>query len=152
MTPKEMLGRIRRMHLRDKVSLHEIAKRTGLSRNTVRGWLRTPEAVQLPVYSRAGGFGKVSGFTAELEQSLKADALRPKQNRRTARALFGQIKASGYAGGYAGGYTRVTDFIRSWRASAGKDVNAFVPLRFELGEAFQFDWSEEGMVDRKSVV
>ena len=138
----EMLGRIRRMHLRDKMSLHEIAKRTGLSRNTVRCWLRTPQAVQLPVYSRAGVFGKVSGFTAELEQSLKADALRPKQNRRTARALFGQIKASGYAGGY----TRVTDFIRAWRASAGKDVKAFVPLRFELGEAFQFDWSEEGMV------
>ena len=138
----EMLGRIRRMYLRDKVSLHEIAKRTGLSRNTVRGWLRAPEAVQLPVYSRAGGFGKVSGFTAELEQSLKADALRPKQNRRTARALFGQIKVSGYAGGY----TRVTDFIRAWRANAGKDVKAFVPLKFELGEAFQFDWSEEGMV------
>ena len=56
----EMLGRIRRMYLRDKVSLHEIAKRTGLSRNTVRCWLRTPEAVHLPVYSRAGGFGKVS--------------------------------------------------------------------------------------------
>ena len=25
-------------------------------------------------------------------------------------------------------------------------TNAFVPLVFELGEAFQFDWSEEGMV------
>jgi hypothetical protein len=23
---------------------------------------------------------------------------------------------------------------------------AFVPLAFELGEAFQFDWSEEGLV------
>jgi hypothetical protein len=23
---------------------------------------------------------------------------------------------------------------------------AFVPLTFELGEAFQFDWSEEGLV------
>jgi transposase len=59
------------MYLRDKVSLHEITKRTGLSRNTVRRWLRTPEALQLPVYIRAGGFGKVSGFTAQLEQSLK---------------------------------------------------------------------------------
>ena len=39
----EMLGKIRRMHLRDKLSLHEIAKRTGLSRNTLRSWLRTPE-------------------------------------------------------------------------------------------------------------
>ncbi|MBS3910444.1 MAG: helix-turn-helix domain-containing protein, partial [Hydrogenophaga sp.] len=43
MITMEMLGRIRRMYLRDKMSLHEIAKRTGLSRNTVRSWLRTPE-------------------------------------------------------------------------------------------------------------
>ena len=138
----EMLGRIRRMHLRDKVSLHEIAKRTGLSRNTVRRWLRTPEEVQMPAYSRTAGFSKLSGFIAELEQSLKADALRAQKDRRTARALFAQIKASGYTGGY----TRVTDFIRAWRARAGKDVKAFVPLKFDLGEAFQFDWSEEGLV------
>ncbi len=77
-----------------------------------------------------------------MEQSLKADALRPKQDRCTARALFAQIKA----GGYAGGHTRVTDFIRAWRVGAGKDVKAFVPLKFDLGEAFQFDWSEEGLV------
>ena len=138
----EMLGRIRRMHMRDKVSLHEIAKRTGLSRNTVRRWLRTSEEVQAPVYSRTLGFSKLSAYMGELERSLKADALRSKQNRRTARALFAQIKASGYEGGY----TRVTDFIRAWRADAGKGTKAFVPLKFELGEAFQFDWSEEGLV------
>jgi len=44
-----MLGKIRRMHLRDKLSLHEIAKRTGLSRNTLRRWLRVPQEVQVPV-------------------------------------------------------------------------------------------------------
>ena len=130
------------MHLRDKVSLHEITKRTGLSRNTVRRWLRTSEEVKVPTYTRAVGFGKLSGFIAELEQSLKADALRTKQNRRTGRALFAQITASGYSGSYS----RVTDFIRAWRADAGKNVKAFVPLKFDLGEAFQFDWSEEGMV------
>ena len=138
----EMLGRIRRMHMRDKVSLHEIAKRTGLSRNTVRRWLRTPEEVKAPVYKRTPGFSKLGDFVAELELSLKADAQRPKQNRRTARALFMQIKASGYEGGY----TRVTDFIRAWRSDAGKGIKAFVPLKFEMGEAFQFDWSEEGLV------
>ena len=25
-------------------------------------------------------------------------------------------------------------------------TKAFVPLAFELGEAFQFDWSEQGLV------
>ena len=29
---------------------------------------------------------------------------------------------------------------------AGKAQTAFVPLPFEWGEAFQFDWSEEGIV------
>jgi hypothetical protein len=42
----------------------------------------------------------------------------------------------------------LTDFIRQWRAEEGRASvrNAFVPLTFELGEAFQFDWSEEGLV------
>ena len=35
-----MLAKIRRMHFRDKLSLREIAKRSGLSRNTLRRWLR----------------------------------------------------------------------------------------------------------------
>jgi transposase len=138
----EMLGRIRRMYLRDKLSLHEITKRTGVSRNTVRRWLRVPEEVKVPTYRRASGFSNLSGFIAELEQALKADAGRNKQDRRSGKALFAQIKAAGYAGSYS----RVTDYIRAWRANEGKDINAFVPLKFELGEAFQFDWSEEGMV------
>ena len=37
------------------------------------------------------------------------------------------------------------DLLRSYQ-STGKNVKAFVPLKFDLGEAFQFDWSEEGMV------
>jgi transposase len=78
-----------------------------------------------------------------LELSLKADAQRPAQGRRSGKALFVQIQAQGYAGGYS----RVTDFIRGWRAQSSKaQSKAFVPLVFELGEAFQFDWSEEGML------
>ena len=63
MITMEMLGRIRRMYLRDKLSLHEITKRTGMSRNTVRRWLRTPQEVKVPAYSRVSGYGKLSGFT-----------------------------------------------------------------------------------------
>ena len=142
MITMEMLGKIRRMHVRDKMSVRAIAKRTGLSRNTLQKWLQTPEEVKVPKYVRAKGFGKLSAFAEELEQALKADASRNKQDRRTGRALFVQIKASGYAGSYS----RVTDYIRAWRANEGKDIKAFVPLKFELGEAFQFDWSEEGLV------
>ena len=72
------------------------------------------------------------------------DAHRVKRERRTARALYAEIRCAGYEGGY----TRVTDFIREWRHSEGQGVkpSAFVPLAFDLGEAFQFDRSEEGLV------
>ena len=41
----------------------------------------------------------------------------------------------------------MTDFIRAWRTQAGKDqAEGFVPLNSELDEAFQLNWSEEGLV------
>lgn len=141
MISMEMMGKIRRMYFRDQLSLHEIAKRTGLSRNTIRKWIRAPEATQ-PVYQRRAAFNKLNPFHATLEQALKADALRPKSQRRTAKALLTQIRADGYDGGYS----QLTAFIRVWRGQQGKSLRAFVPLSFALGEAFQFDWSEEGLL------
>ena len=38
----ELLGKVRRMHYRDGLSRSEIARRTGLSRNTVKKWLTAP--------------------------------------------------------------------------------------------------------------
>ena len=141
MITMEILGKIRRLYLRDKMSLHEITKRTGLSRNTIRKWLRTASAAP-PTYRREQKPSRLTAFHAALEQALKADAYRIKQNRRTAKALFAQIKADGYVGGYS----QLTAFIRGWRGREGKAPHAFVPLQFALGEAFQFDWSEEGLV------
>ena len=142
MITMEMLGKVRRLYSRGKKSLHEIAKTTGLSRNTIRKWVRDTGEVAKPTYRRKEMPCKLTPFAQALELALKADSHRIKQNRRTAKALFVQIKAAGYTGGYS----RVTDFIRAWREQEGKAPKAFVPLAFELGEAFQFDWSDEGMV------
>ena len=49
--------------------------------------------------------------------------------------------------GFSGSYSRVSEYVRHWRAhgaSVGK--GAFIPLKFALGEAFQFDWSEESLL------
>jgi transposase len=138
----EMIGKVRRMKLREQLSHSEIAKRTGLSRNTVKKWLKAP-GDQAPKYKRQSGFTKLSAFEATLVQALKADSHRPKHARRSARALLSQLQAQGYRGGYS----RLTDFIRAWREQEGKAASkAYVPLSFELGEAFQFDWSEEGLL------
>jgi transposase len=136
-----MIGKIRRMHFRDNKSVREIARLTSLSRNTVRTWLRATVEKE-PRYRRSARPTKLTPFHSTLVQALKADASRPRSERRTALMLFKQIQQAGYAGGYS----RLTDFIRAWRQDAGKAVHAFVPLAFELGEAFQFDWSEEGVV------
>jgi transposase len=136
------LGRIRRLFYRDGVSLSEIARKTGYSRNTVKRWLRTPEGTA-PKYARQPPNIKIAPYAAQLVKALETDARRPMRDRRTALKLFGELQAAGFTGTYC----RVTEFIRRWRADGGAAVSkAFVPLHFELGEAFQFDWSEEHLV------
>ena len=139
----DMIGKVRRMHRRDNKSVREIARLTGLSRNTVAKWLEAPLEGQ-PKYRREAQPSKLTAFHEALEQALKADSHRPRRERRTARALYAEVKA----GGYEGGYTRLTDFVRAWRGGQGQGLltKAFVPLAFEWGEAFQFDWSEECLV------
>ena len=41
----DMLGKVRRMKMRDKLTISEISKRTGLPRNAVKRWLRAPGGV-----------------------------------------------------------------------------------------------------------
>jgi hypothetical protein len=48
--------------------------------------------------------------------------------------------------GYTGSYDRVAAFARLWKRGYGVDTQAFVPLQFSPGEAFQFDWSEDYVV------
>jgi len=138
-----LMGKIRAMRLREGKSISEISRLTSLSRNTIKKWLKVPQGTQ-PKYRRPAVPTKLTPFIEALTQALQADGHRPRHERRTARALHAELKTRGYAGGY----TRLTDYIRQWRQSQGKVIaaNAFVPLAFELGDAFQFDWSEEGLV------
>ncbi|OGA95127.1 MAG: hypothetical protein A3E79_16920 [Burkholderiales bacterium RIFCSPHIGHO2_12_FULL_61_11] len=47
--------------------------------------------------------------------------------------------------GFTGSYTRMD--VRRWREVGGSTAKAeFIPLKFEVGEAFRFDWSEESLV------
>ncbi|MGF6970419.1 transposase [Paraburkholderia sp. WC7.3g] len=143
MIPMTMIGKVRRMFHRQNKSVREIARLTSLSRNTISKYLNM-DVQEEPKYQRRAQPTRLTPFHEVLVQALSVDARRPKKERRTAWMLFQEIKA----GGYDGCYSRVTDFIRAWRQGEGKAVSksAFVPLRFELGEAFQFDWSEEGLV------
>ena len=142
MITMSMIGKIRRMYFRQRKTVREIARATSLSRNTVRKYLRMSQ-VQEPKYERTSKATKLMPFQDTIVAALKSDARRPKRERRTALALFEQIKAQGYDGCYS----RLTDFIRAWRRDHAQAASAaFVPLSFAWGEAFQFDWSDEGLV------
>ena len=52
----DMIGKIRRMHRRDKKTKREIARQTGLSRNTVAKWLDEVQPVE-PKYRREAAKG-----------------------------------------------------------------------------------------------
>jgi transposase len=136
-------AKIRRLHFRDNLTISEIARKTSLSRNTVKKWLRAPNGSDTK-YRRAQADTILKPFEPVLLQALKADSHRPKRDRRTALRLFEAIHKQGFTGSYS----RVTEFVREWR-NGGEGVaakSAFVPLKFQLGEAFQFDWSEESLV------
>ncbi len=138
-----LYAKIRRMYFRDKLSINEIVRRTSLSRNTVKKWLRMPNGSE-PEYQRRVMPTKLTPFESQLKQALITDSYRPKRDRRTALKLLDELQKAGYEGGY----TQLTDYIRAWRKAGASDVGqrAFIPLKFRWGEAFQFDWSEESLV------
>ncbi len=137
-----LLGKVRRLYHRDKLSLSEIERRTGITRKTIRKWLQASEGTE-PKYQRRSSDSKIAPYADRLLGMLEIDARRPKRDRRTALKLYAELQALGFDGDYS----RVTEFIRHWREEGGATVTkAFVPLQFEPGEAHQFDWSEEHIV------
>jgi hypothetical protein len=78
-------------------------------------------------------------------RSASGDLAACRQPSPPAGTTHGQGAVLPVAGeGYPGTYTRVTAFIRQWKAAGGASGRpAFVPLHFPPGEAFQFDWSRE---------
>ncbi len=136
-------AKIRRMFYREHLTISEIQRRTSLSRNTIKKWLQEPGGSE-PKYQRAKTTGKLTPFEPRLLLAPEADSHRPRRDRRTALMLYEAMQKKGFTGGY----TIVTDFIRKRRNHAATITgkSAFVPLKFEFGEAFQFDWSEEWLI------
>ena len=138
----ELLSVIRRWHYRDHFSIREISRRTGLSRNTVRKYLRS-DSVE-PKFNVPDRPSKLDPYADKLSAMLRLEAGRSRKHKRTIKQLHADLAALGYEGSY----NRVAAFARDWKAArqreqqtSGRDT--FVPLAFVPGEAFQFDWSED---------
>ena len=137
-----LLSVIRRWHLRDGISIREIAKRTRLSRNTIRKYLRGG-AVE-PKFKVPERPSKLDPFAEKLSGWLKIEAGKSRKQKRTAKQMHADLVALGYEGSYC----RVAVFVRAWKADRQLEAQTsgrgtFVPLVFAPGDAFQFDWSED---------
>jgi len=138
----ETIGRIRREHFVQGKSIKEIARDLNLSRNTVRKVLRSEEtsfSYERQVQPRP----KLGRWKEELDRLLAANVEAPARERLTLIRLFEELRALGYEGGY----DAVRRYARAWaKTNASLTANAFVPLTFAPGEAYQFDWSHEIVV------
>jgi transposase len=138
----ETIGRIRREHLVKGKSIREIARDLKISRNTVRKVLRSGEtgfSYEREVQPRP----KLGPWKADLDRMLMANTVSAARDRLTLIRIFEELRASGYEGGY----DAVRRYARTWsRDHAGQAAQAYVPLSFAPGEAYQFDWSHEVVV------
>ncbi|RYE60732.1 MAG: IS21 family transposase, partial [Oxalobacteraceae bacterium] len=137
-----LLNVIRRWHFRDGRSIRDISRVTGLSRNTVRKYLRQDEVE--PKFKVPDRPSKLDPFADRLSALLKTEANKPRKQKRTLKQLHADLVSLGYKGSY----NRVAAFAREWRDDRQREDQTsgrgtYVPLVFEPGEAFQFDWSED---------
>jgi transposase len=137
-----LLSVIRRWHFRQDIPIREIERRTGLSRNTIRKYLRA-DAVE-PKFKVPDRPSKLDPFAEKLAGWLRQEAGKSRKQKRTTKHLHADLVALGYDGSYG----RVAAFVRRWKADRQREQQTsgrgtFVPLVFQPGEAFQFDWSED---------
>jgi transposase len=138
----ELLSVIRRWHYRDRFSIREISRRTGLSRNTVRKYLRS-DSVE-PKFRVPDRPSKLDPYADKLSHMLRQETGKARKQKRTIKQLYVDLINLGYDGSY----NRVAAFARDWKAARQRELKTcgrgvFVPLAFQPGEAFQFDWSED---------
>jgi transposase len=109
--------------------VREIAREVGVSRNTVRRYLRDPDAVRYK--ERPERPAKLDLYEAYIVERLAAAA----PETIPAKVLLDEIRVLGYAGGY----TMVKAFVASLRAPAEPEP----VVRFETapGSQMQADWA-----------
>jgi transposase len=110
-------------------SIREIARDTGVSRNTVRRYLRDDEATRYK--QRPPRPAKLDPFKAYIAERLRAAA----PERIPASVLLTELRERGYVGGYT--------MLKLFAASLRPTELAAPVVRFETepGEQMQVDWA-----------
>jgi transposase len=122
----EQWAEVRRLHFVRKLSIHEIHRRTGLHRETIRRALRSDEP---PAYRRAPAGSKLDLFKDEIHRLLQAD---PKLPGVRVRELLEPL-------GCTASKTVVDDYLREVRPLFSSRPRTFQRTVYRPGEICQFD-------------
>ena len=136
----ETIAKIRRDHLVRGVPIKKIARDLRVSKNTVRKVVRGDETSH--TYERKiQPMPKLGPWVEELERQLKANEKKARKDRLSLLRIHEDLGALGYGGGYDAVRRYARAWRRRWRLLSPSQ--AFVPLSFDPGEDYQFDWSHE---------
>ena len=138
----ETIARIRRAHFVQGKSIKAIAREMGLARNTIRRVLRS--AVTSVTYVRdKQPRPKLGAWAEKLEQRVAANEKLARRERLNLIGIFEALQKEGFTGGY----DAVRRYARARERKRGTgSSDAYVPLSYAPGEAFEFDWSHEIVV------
>jgi transposase len=135
----ETIGRIRREHFVKGKPIKEIMRELKVSRNTVRKVLRSG-AISFEYTRAVQPRPKLGAWHGDLDHMLSDNEARPSRDRLTLIRIFEELRGLGYEGSY----DAVRRYAKKWRVERGAaTAEAYVPLSFAPGEAYQFDWSHE---------
>ena len=110
-----------------------------MSRRVVRKVIRS-QATEFRYERSRQPLPRIDPWRDQLEGLLLENAGKPAREQLTLIRIFEELRAVGYEGSY----DAVRRYAKRWRAQRGAAMaEAFVPLSFAPGEAYQFDWSHE---------
>ena len=94
MIEMDLLSVIRRWRFRDKLPIREIGRRTGLSRNTIRKYLRSGEVE--PVFKVPDRPSKLDPYAEKLSGWLRIEAGKSRKQRRTVKQMHADLVELGF--------------------------------------------------------
>jgi transposase len=138
----ETIAKIRRAYFVQQKPIKAICRELRVSRKVVRKVVRS-EATSFHYERGQQPRPKLGPWQDELEKLLAVNEEKPSRDRLTLIRIFEDLREQGFEGGY----DTVRRYARCWRREhALLAAQAFVPLIFAPGEAYQFDWSHEVVV------
>ena len=135
----DTIARVRRAFHVQGWSMKRIVRDLHVSRNTVRKILRSDETDF--TYERDHQpMPRIGPWRSEVDRFLVANEGKPARERLTLIRIYEEVRSLGYEGSY----DAIRRYAKTWSKARGSAAaEAYVPLHYAPGEAYQFDWSHE---------